>query len=960
MHISSTKSSQDHRRSFSIRSWLLASFGLLVVVSLGGVLSVSYLSMGRMERSSSHALLDSISREMSLQLNAMLSPIEWAVREKRAAIQRGDFSASDPVSDKTRLAPSLEMLPSVGSLMVADDSGYQLLVMRYTDSVRQSPMLESRTLDLPAPDGDHPQLFTREVRTDAWKELSKWAIWDRSGREKVFSWEMPLYSYDPRLRPWYTCAVQTLAGQGDKMPVAWTGVYSLYTTKGLGISASTAARDPSGRLIVVAYDLLLDGIAAITARARPSPNGKTFIVSKSGFLIGPPNTSPSFAPLLAGDSAACLDHWKQNSPDTESTFMLKLSSGRWWASFRPYHVGSNEVFWICVMLPETDLLPESRTLFWLVTSAALVALLLAGTLAWRISRSFAGPIARLAEQGQQIASLNFDRIVPVKSSFSEIQDLALTLSDMRASLQAHISEAEQSHQEILKREAQMRDIIESPIGGFVVLQGDVIRYANRTVAYMYGVDDPKSFYGHDWHEYVAPSFKDKLSNLISLAGKGHMTTVHPGWQMLRKDGSLGWVQSFFTPIENEGRPAVLAFLVDIGELKSANERQTMLQEQLRQSQKLEAVGMLAGGLAHDLNNLLLVVGGNASLAQDPGISMEERQGFLSEIDKAVQHSARMLKQLLAFSRRQTLKKTCVEMNALVRNHLSLSCRLFPANIKLDFKKGPENLCVFGDESQLEKVLLNLSLNARDAQPEGGSIVIETHLCVLPDEQAQRLCGQPGGSFVCLSIEDRGCGMSPEILARIFEPFFSTKRSEKGTGLGLAVVYGIVKQHNGGIEVRSSPGKGTRFEIYLPLHKGNAESLRRTQPLPPQKSIQGTILVAEDNEAARILVEKYLVSLGYKVLTVSDGKEAVVLFEHEAEKIDLLFFDVVMPGMNGFSAYELCAARKPGIPVLFASGYLAEAALGGTPQPPGTELLQKPYDLRVLADKIQSLIPRRGA
>jgi PAS domain S-box-containing protein len=590
----------------------------------------------------------------------------------------------------------------------------------------------------------------------------------------------------------------------------------------------------------------------------------------------------------------------------------------------------------------------------------LVALLLAGTLAWRISRSFAGPIARLAEQGQQIASLNFDRIVPVKSSFSEIQDLALTLSDMRASLQAHISEAEQSHQEILKREAQMRDIIESPIGGFVVLQGDVIRYANRTVAYMYGVDDPKSFYGHDWHEYVAPSFKDKLSNLISLAGKGHMTTVHPGWQMLRKDGSLGWVQSFFTPIENEGRPAVLAFLVDIGELKSANERQTMLQEQLRQSQKLEAVGMLAGGLAHDLNNLLLVVGGNASLAQDPGISMEERQGFLSEIDKAVQHSARMLKQLLAFSRRQTLKKTCVEMNALVRNHLSLSCRLFPANIKLDFKKGPENLCVFGDESQLEKVLLNLSLNARDAQPEGGSIVIETHLCVLPDEQAQRLCGQPGGSFVCLSIEDRGCGMSPEILARIFEPFFSTKRSEKGTGLGLAVVYGIVKQHNGGIEVRSSPGKGTRFEIYLPLHKGNAESLRRTQPLPPQKSIQGTILVAEDNEAARILVEKYLVSLGYKVLTVSDGKEAVVLFEHEAEKIDLLFFDVVMPGMNGFSAYELCAARKPGIPVLFASGYLAEAALGGTPQPPGTELLQKPYDLRVLADKIQSLIPRRGA
>lgn len=355
-------------------------------------------------------------------------------------------------------------------------------------------------------------------------------------------------------------------------------------------------------------------------------------------------------------------------------------------------------------------------------------------------------------------------------------------------------------------------------------------------------------------------------------------------------------------------------------------RQTEIQKQelegqLRQSQKMEAMGRLAGGVAHDFNNLLTVIKGNTSFLAERLGSEHRLIKFTTQIDGAADRAVSLTRQLLAFCRMQVLQPKILDLNELVSEMCKLLRRLVPEDIAFNFRAGELLGRVKADPGQIEQVLMNLVVNAGDAMPAGGSLTVETRNATISEQEASRRAPATPGQYVVLSVTDNGMGMDAETRARIFEPFFTTKVQGKGTGLGLATVYGIVKQSGGFIWVESEPGWGARFEIYLP------RVADRVEPASVQKEkitiSQGlkTVLVAEDEEAVRELACEFLKSAGYNVLTASNGAEALALAESSRQHIHALVTDLVMPGMRGSELARRLKTLQPQIKVIYVSGYL---------------------------------------
>ena len=399
----------------------------------------------------------------------------------------------------------------------------------------------------------------------------------------------------------------------------------------------------------------------------------------------------------------------------------------------------------------------------------------------------------------------------------------------------------------------------------------------------------------------------------------------------------------------------------LSEQREAANRQRALEEQLREAQKLEAVGLLAGGIAHDFNNLLQVIGGNASLALLPSSNRGDRDLAIGEIVAAVGRASQMTRQLLAFGRRQALHREDVELNGLVSAHLSMLKRLIPENIHVDFRASAGPVFAEADKGQLDQVLLNLCLNARDAMPGGGQLSIAVEPVVLDAATAEQLCQRPAGPFARITVTDTGQGMSAAVIERIFEPFFSTKSRDKSYGLGLAVVYGIVRQHGGHIAARSTPGQGTTFTVHLPCATGKAAAIVATPGVvdPDRKGFIGaTILLAEDNEAVLRVARKVLGHLGARVIVAVDGQQAVDTFANDPDGFDLLFLDIMMPGLSGFQVAARCRALRPDIPVLFASGYAAESLEDKAEIAASDAILLKPYTAEELRTAVRELISSR--
>jgi signal transduction histidine kinase/CheY-like chemotaxis protein len=372
------------------------------------------------------------------------------------------------------------------------------------------------------------------------------------------------------------------------------------------------------------------------------------------------------------------------------------------------------------------------------------------------------------------------------------------------------------------------------------------------------------------------------------------------------------------------------------ELRSEVKERRNAEEQLRQSQKMEAVGRLAGGVAHDFNNLLGVILGYSELLLGQELGPASRRK-VDQIHKAGNRAAALTRQLLAFSRKQVLAPKVLDLNALVTEFTRMLPRVLGEDIKLVITEGPGLGQVKADPGQLEQILMNLSVNARDAMPEGGRITIATSNVALADE----VTGGAAGSFVMLAVSDTGCGMDAETRSHVFEPFFTTKPQGQGTGLGLATVYGIMKQSDGHVEIDSAPGSGTTLRLYFPRIDQPVEELRAATPEPERHGTE-TVLLVEDETALRELVARLLRKRGHTVLEADCGATALEVADGYPGVIDLLLSDVVMPGMTGRQVAQEITLRRPTTKVVFMSGYSDEALGARGILDPGTILLQKPF------------------
>ena len=426
-----------------------------------------------------------------------------------------------------------------------------------------------------------------------------------------------------------------------------------------------------------------------------------------------------------------------------------------------------------------------------------------------------------------------------------------------------------------------------------------------------------------------------------------------------QNGQEMWVHTIKTPIKDaEGKiKRLLGIFWDITEQKKGEEKRVALQEQLYQSQKMEAIGRLAGGIAHDFNNLLTVIKGYSQLSLIETKEGDPLRGNIEEIKKAADRAADLTHQLLAFGRRQIMEMKVLDLNILLQNLDKMLRRVIGEDIELVTVLAEDLGRVKTDPGQIEQMVMNLSVNARDAMPEGGKLTIETANVDLDGAYARNHVAVTPGRFVMISVSDTGVGMTPEVRDRVFEPFFTTKEKGKGTGLGLSTVYGIVKQSDGNIWVYSEPGKGTTFKIYLPRVDEPLEELGERVEVKEIPRGTETILVVEDEEDVRKLAVRILERQGYKVLEASQGLDGFLIAEKYEDLIHLLVTDVVMPKISGRELADRIAEIRPEIKVLYMSGYTDNAIVHHGVLGEGMKFIQKPFTVDGLARKVREVLDK---
>ncbi|TWB58593.1 PAS/PAC sensor hybrid histidine kinase [Nitrospirillum viridazoti] len=471
----------------------------------------------------------------------------------------------------------------------------------------------------------------------------------------------------------------------------------------------------------------------------------------------------------------------------------------------------------------------------------------------------------------------------------------------------------------------------------------------------------KPILGHDPDEIIGRGFLEVIwPDDARATAAAHESLLLEGQllgfenRLRHKNGGFRWI-SWNSFAEGD---VVYGYGRDITAEKRQAEALRLAEAQLRQAQKMEAVGQLTGGLAHDFNNLLTAISGSLEL-----LDQRVRQGRLGALDRymtaargAVDRAASLTHRLLAFSRQQTLDPRPTDVGRLVRDMEDLVRRTAGPAIALVVDTPADLWTTLIDPNQLESALLNLCINARDAMPQGGHITIEASNRVIDDE----LVGMqdiPAGQFVLLSVSDTGVGMPPDVIARAFDPFFTTKPIGQGTGLGLSMIYGFVRQSGGQVRIRSEVGHGTTVSLYLPRHDGEerAAEMLAIAPAAPRAKRGETVLVVDDEPTVRLLVTEVLDELGYTTLEAMDGPEAVRILESDAA-INLLVTDIGLPqGMNGRELADAARALRPGLTVLFITGYAENAVIGNERLPPGLHVQTKPFSMEALANRIKGIL-----
>jgi two-component system cell cycle sensor histidine kinase/response regulator CckA len=516
-----------------------------------------------------------------------------------------------------------------------------------------------------------------------------------------------------------------------------------------------------------------------------------------------------------------------------------------------------------------------------------------------------------------------------------------------------ITERKRSEEEVRDSEARYRELVNNAVYGIYWVSPDgTLLDANPALVRMLGYNSIEALLAiHNTGVlFCDPALRE---HILVEDGAPERADFSVDWK--RRDGKIITVRLIGRRARDPRRKTECIEVI----VEEMTER-LALEKQVRQAQKFEAIGQLAGGIAHDFNNMIGAILGWAELGMDETDADSRLHRHFDKVRQQAIRAAALTRQLLAFARRQILEPRDIDLNLDVTETLNLLEKVIGSNIEITTNLTPKLPIVRADPTQMEQVIMNLCINARDAMPDGGRLGIETAEVTI-DEQS--LIAQPHakpGRYAMLAVTDSGTGMDASTLDRIFEPFFTTKETGKGTGLGLATVYGIVRQHGGFVHVYSEVNVGTTFRIYLPLTVTAGKVVPQPDDAQPVRGGTELILIAEDHEGLRELARETLEGLGYSVLTARDGEEAISEFGNHRDEIDLLLFDVVLPKINGPLAYARICKLKPDVPVIFATGYSADVALLQEAQQQGLTVLQKPYDPRDLARRIRDTLDLQPA
>jgi two-component system, cell cycle sensor histidine kinase and response regulator CckA len=514
-----------------------------------------------------------------------------------------------------------------------------------------------------------------------------------------------------------------------------------------------------------------------------------------------------------------------------------------------------------------------------------------------------------------------------------------------------ITERQRVQEALRESEERFRVLVENAPDGIAVIEKSRFRYLNPAAARLFGVESASELVGARAEDRVHPDDRamvQQRNEQVELgrpAGRLERTYI-------RTDGSQFPAEASAVPIEWDQRPAALLFFHDISERHRTQAERARLEQQLLQAQKMESIGRLAGGVSHDFNNLLTVINGYCDMLLQRTRPGDPARDELEEIRAAGERAAALTQQLLAFSRKQTAEPKPTDINGVVEEDFKMLRRLIGEDTRIEMRLDPSIGLVLVDRGQMHQVLMNLTVNARDAMTGGGAITISTcGACVAEDEAPPQGELEPG-RYVVLSVQDTGIGMDEATLSKIFDPFFTTKPSGTGTGLGLSTVYGIARQSGGCVRVTSQPGAGALFSVYLPVVESEAESAAPAALDAAPALETGTVLVVEDQEDVRRLAAEVLRRSGYHVLEASTGAEALEIVRSYGGRLDLLLTDVVMPGMSGQELARQLAPLRPELPVLLMSGYTEDSSAWDDAREAGYLWIAKPFTPAELRGKVR--------
>lgn len=582
---------------------------------------------------------------------------------------------------------------------------------------------------------------------------------------------------------------------------------------------------------------------------------------------------------------------------------------------------------------------------------------------WAQYRAYALPYGLRASWSTPIIAANGVALGGISVYYSLVREPAaaeLSIVDDAVDLACVAIGQARAETAVLRSEAHYRAVVEtapSPIVGLD--QYEAVNEWNRAAEQLFGRDRAAILGQHFSRTCLTADARVTFERCFDQSHAHHIQ-LSCETEILRPDGSTRWVLWSMSPIvtNSNGVDGLLAIAQDITARMEAEEALRRSEHQLRHSQKMEAVGRLAGGIAHDFNNLLTVIQGNAVLALHDAATDTPQHVALSEVCDAATRASALTRQLLAFSRREPVEPTVLDLNAIVDNLRRMLGRLIGEHIQLDTDLATAAMTVVADRTNVEQLLINLVVNARDAMPEGGVLTVATQHVTLADEAAEDL-ELAAGSYVQLTVSDTGVGMDEHTRGRAFEPFFTTKPSGEGTGIGLATVYAIASRHQGAVDIESLPSIGTTVTLWLPAVDGVAASAQENGDHAAQTSGSGTVLLVEDEEAVRHLARRILVAQGYRVLEAANGEEAVQLWPQVSAEVDVVVTDVVMPRMGGQALVDRLRADRPDLAVVFCSGYSDNLLMPITPDDPRTAFLAKPFTSNGLVERVARLVPVVG-